>query len=254
MKIDGAMNKAQRAKAKRRFELWLKEHPGGRFSDYYVSRVLKKLHVRKEHPTLGRHYRLKTPEDTNSVLEYLKGDGLEPSHKVVDYGCGSLRLGRHFIQFLEPEHYWGVDVSEEFFRMGLEGIDPDLVAERKPRLGAISPEQLAEIRADGPDYVFAMGVLFHVPPEELTLFFNEICSVAHEGTRIYIACMFAKTEVQVSWSTWLFEQKAMSRLLRKMDIAHEFRILRTMPFKATKITVDRGWLVLSPGERSAPNR
>lgn len=39
------------------------------------------------------------------LIEY----GLQPFHKLLDIGCGSLRGGVHFIKYLEEGNYYGVD-------------------------------------------------------------------------------------------------------------------------------------------------
>lgn len=44
--------------------------------------------------------------------------GLRPSDRLLDVGCGSLRGGVHFINYLESEHYFGVDKSENLLRAG----------------------------------------------------------------------------------------------------------------------------------------
>ena len=46
-------------------------------------------------------------------LAYMKGVGLEPHHQFLDVGCGLLRAGLHFIRYLEPGHYCGLDGSRE---------------------------------------------------------------------------------------------------------------------------------------------
>ncbi|MBA2614534.1 MAG: hypothetical protein H0U90_01940, partial [Actinobacteria bacterium] len=42
-------------------------------------------------------------------FEYLKERGLEPEHYLLDVGCGPLRGGIRFIQYLETGHYYGVE-------------------------------------------------------------------------------------------------------------------------------------------------
>jgi SAM-dependent methyltransferase len=70
-------------------------------------------------------------------LDYLVERGLEPAHHLLDVGCGPLRAGVHFIRYLEPGHYAGVDRRPELLeagrtvelpRHGLEGKEPVLLA------------------------------------------------------------------------------------------------------------------------------
>ena len=49
---------------------------------------------------------------------FLVARGLEPGHRLLDIGCGSLRGGVHFIHYLEPGNYWGVDVNASLLEAG----------------------------------------------------------------------------------------------------------------------------------------
>jgi SAM-dependent methyltransferase len=53
-------------------------------------------------------------------FEYLVSSGLRPEHYFLDIGCGSFRGGRHFIPYLEPGRYFGVDRNAEPLRVGQE--------------------------------------------------------------------------------------------------------------------------------------
>ena len=51
---------------------------------------------------------------------FLITQGLEPTHKLLDVGCGSLRLGQWVIPYLKAGHYFGLDNSREIIDAGLE--------------------------------------------------------------------------------------------------------------------------------------
>jgi SAM-dependent methyltransferase len=51
-------------------------------------------------------------------LELLVHQGLEPSHYLLDIGCGSLRGGVRFIQYLDPGRYYGIDIDEGLLNAG----------------------------------------------------------------------------------------------------------------------------------------
>jgi len=53
-------------------------------------------------------------------FEFLKGEGLRPSHNLLDIGCGSLRGGTHFVRYLDPGKYFGVDINESLLAAGYE--------------------------------------------------------------------------------------------------------------------------------------
>ena len=43
-------------------------------------------------------------------IEFLKEKGLLPEHLLLDIGCGTLRGGIHWIRYLQPHHYAGLEV------------------------------------------------------------------------------------------------------------------------------------------------
>lgn len=43
----------------------------------------------------------------------LTTNGLRDNHDVLDFGCGSLRLGRLLMPYLEPGRYWGVEPNKQ---------------------------------------------------------------------------------------------------------------------------------------------
>ena len=42
-------------------------------------------------------------------LEFMKVIGLKPHHEFLDIGCGPLRAGIHFIEYLDKRKYFGFD-------------------------------------------------------------------------------------------------------------------------------------------------
>ncbi len=46
--------------------------------------------------------------------------GLEPGHTLLDVGCGCLRGGVHFIEYLEPRNYFGVELNNELLEAGYD--------------------------------------------------------------------------------------------------------------------------------------
>jgi len=54
------------------------------------------------------------------ILKFLKTQGLKPSHKIADLGCGSFRSGLSLIPYLEEKNYYGVDINEFLLEDGYE--------------------------------------------------------------------------------------------------------------------------------------
>jgi SAM-dependent methyltransferase len=46
-------------------------------------------------------------------FDYLVEHGLTPRDRMLEIGCGNLRAGWRFIDYLEPGHYYGIDISPD---------------------------------------------------------------------------------------------------------------------------------------------
>ena len=68
-------------------------------------------------------------------IDFLRGVGLQPQHRLLDLGCGTLRGGIPLIAHLDPGNYAGVEVRRdvldegrrELAEAGLAGKSPQLV-------------------------------------------------------------------------------------------------------------------------------
>ncbi len=178
-----------------RYRAWSRANPGKTYGDYYGARLSARLEKGGSHKTLGAvaHWdRLKTDEARDWALrefaergsghrDWFFSRGVTPGMSCVDYGCGSLRIGQHFIRRLDAGNYFGLDVVDKFWRDGLTLIEPETLAEKRPAFAVIRPEGLAEAAARKPDLVYSTAVLQHVPPAELKLYFRNLASIAGEG-------------------------------------------------------------------------
>jgi len=66
-------------------------------------------------------------------FEFCKKAGLVPSDKFLDVACGSLRLGRHLIPYLDEGNYMGLDREQKLIDEGLnQEVSPEVRALKKP--------------------------------------------------------------------------------------------------------------------------
>lgn len=52
-------------------------------------------------------------------FEFLRQQGLQPHHHVLDVGCGSLSAARFLLPFMEQGHYWGFEQERALFDAGV---------------------------------------------------------------------------------------------------------------------------------------
>lgn len=67
------------------------------------------------------------------VFNLLTSLGLRQHHRVLDIGCGSLRVGRLLIPYLNPAHYFGVEPHRWLVESGIANeVGRDLINIKKP--------------------------------------------------------------------------------------------------------------------------
>jgi hypothetical protein len=194
--------------------VWRLLNPGGTPEEYYARSIAGR--VRKGiHPAIGAVARaVRAPTE---LLDILLGHGLEPGHVVVDYGCGSFRLGKALIEYLEPAHYWGLDVIDEFLESGLALLEPELKSQKRPNARVINAANLAETAAAKPDFVISWHVCSKVPPARLADYFGKIVSLLGPTGVALVHFPEAATRRRQSRFSWAENRDAIAAALRKVD-------------------------------------
>lgn len=99
----------------------------------------------------------------------LHNRGLSPDDRMLDIGCGVLRGGRRFIEYLDTGHYYGMDISAECLKEARCVLrEEDLVADR-PGLILNDDLRFVEPEFEGVvfDTILAQSVFTHLPPAQI---------------------------------------------------------------------------------------
>jgi hypothetical protein len=174
----GVISWAKLAIQNAQFRLWQWRHPGATFKDYFGEVVSDHVKQRRLHPTLGENLRGGAfgefgQDAFNRILKF----GLSPNDVCVDYGCGTLRVGIHFIRYLGRGHYWGLDIHQALLDEGARLIGAELMAEKQPRLHVLSPPLVKQAGKANPKLLFSIAVLIHVHLDELEEYFGNILTI-----------------------------------------------------------------------------
>lgn len=117
-------------------------------------------------------------------LDFLRQEGLEPHHRLLDLACGTLRGGLHFIRYLDEGCYVGVDnepLMVEGARALIEGR-PYLSA-KNPRVWVIKDFGL---RPTGKfDVVWAYSLLTHLSLQDVERCIRSVKAVLKPGGVFY---------------------------------------------------------------------
>ena len=131
----------------RAWEDFRAQNPDASYAAFQMKRVAVSVGQGKAHNSLGANIVRPTGKKEDfweagekKARKYMKRFDVQPHERVLEYGCGSLRIGAHFIKLLGSECFYGLDVVDEFFEMGKTLVGPELIEAKRPRLAVISPE------------------------------------------------------------------------------------------------------------------
>jgi hypothetical protein len=195
--------------------VWRFRNPGGTPEEFYASRIQRQLRKGDFHPAIGRTAR--AVRARSELLDILLTHGLKPSDTVVDYGCGSFRLGAALIDHLEPGKYWGLDVIQEFLTLGVQGLDPAVVAEKRPHALVINDDNIAQAQAAVPDFIVSWHVCSKVPPKRLHDYFGKMISMMGPHTLVLVHYPETKRRRRLSRFSWSASRAAIAAVIGEID-------------------------------------
>lgn len=104
----------------------------------------------------------------NLQFNFLKKMGLLPHHSLIDVGCGSLRGGVHFIEYLDKFNYFGTEINNTLVEIG---IQEELTKEQKNKITKknflISDNFNLDFDLDFFDYGIAVSVFTHLKKKNI---------------------------------------------------------------------------------------
>jgi hypothetical protein len=132
-----------------------------------------------------RHYAGGPPQVFEIVgrhtFQTLLAGGLLPSHRLLDFGCGSLRNGYWLMRFLDSGNYYGIEPVEKGVRAGLKHlIGPELESFKKPTFRFTNDNDISAFGVQF-DYVMARSILTHTCPGMLHQILRTFASSCPNG-------------------------------------------------------------------------
>lgn len=119
--------------------------------------------------------------------------GLQPHHTLVDVGCGSLRVGRFLIMYLENGNYAGIDPNVEILNAGIDKeVTQALCDFKEARFSHTTDYYWAPRKFD---WVLISGVLVHKCHSEI----KKALDAAYDMLKPYGFCV---VDYYPSWPHW----------------------------------------------------
>jgi hypothetical protein len=200
------------------FEEWQRKNPSKSFKDFFAERTEKKLRKGKAHASLGGNllYDLVYGTSGKEYFQRLVDRGLKPEDACVDYGCGTLRVGIHAINYLGVSRYWGLDISNFLLEEGRKLIGNDLWKAKQPNLRVISAQAVAEAAAAMPALLFSSKVLIHVHPDDLSEYVGNIMTIIGATGEAIVTGKWSDRDetMQYSRQSWVHRLATVEDLVR----------------------------------------
>lgn len=136
----------------------------------------------------GRHRRkVKGPWDELGALQltFLRAQGLQVSHRLLDVGCGPLRGGIHLVDYLDPGGYYGIDINESLLDAGYEHELPEALRSKLPRDHLRATDRFDCDFGVQFDYAVAHSLFTHLSLNQVRLCLFRVARVMPPGGRLF---------------------------------------------------------------------
>ena len=120
-------------------------------------------------------------------FDFMLSKGLRPDMRFLDVGCGALRGGINFIDYLNSGNYYGLDSNKSLLKAGYEKELLQLGLQDKcPRSNLLDDQYFKFDRfVSEVDMALAISVFTHLPLNHIRLCFIELAKVMKPGGCFY---------------------------------------------------------------------
>lgn len=141
----------------------------------YYRAVMKSDATRCADGAVGSHTHESWLKLGQMQFDYLVGHGLQPGDRMLEIGCGNLRAGRLFIDYLNPGNYHGIDISPDILLAAQQTLVDFGLQAKLPHLTLVNDLKFEFLPSAKFTVIHAHSVFSHSPPDVI-----EEC-LAHVG-------------------------------------------------------------------------
>ncbi|HBW20660.1 MAG: class I SAM-dependent DNA methyltransferase [Streptosporangiaceae bacterium] len=131
----------------------------------YYRAVMRSDAARSHEAAVGSKTRESWLKLGQMQFDYLVGHGLKPDMRMLEIGCGNLRAGRLFIDYLDAGNYYGTDISPDILLAAQRTVTEFGLQSRLPYLTLVDDMRLEFLPDSYFDVVHAHSVFSHSPIE-----------------------------------------------------------------------------------------
>ncbi|MEU4516767.1 class I SAM-dependent methyltransferase [Nonomuraea wenchangensis] len=131
----------------------------------YYRRVMRSDTARDPEGAVGSHTHKRWLALGRIQFDYLVKHGLKPECRMLEIGCGNLRAGRLFIDYLHTGNYYGLDISPDILMAAQDTLVRYGLRDKLPHLTPVRDLRLEFLPSGFFDVVHAHSVFSHSPLE-----------------------------------------------------------------------------------------
>jgi ubiquinone/menaquinone biosynthesis C-methylase UbiE len=156
-------------------------------------------------------------------FDYLVRHGLTPQDRVLDIGCGNLRLGWRLIGYLEPGHYYGIDISPEILLAATDTLAEQRLQSKLPHLSLVKDLTFAFLPDAYFTVVHAHSVFSHSPIEVIDECLRHVGRILHpKGFFDFTFDRTEKAEHNVLREDFYYQTETLVDLANRYGLKAEF--------------------------------
>jgi SAM-dependent methyltransferase len=172
-------------------------------------------------------------------FDYLLSHGLTPEDRMLEIGCGNLRAGWRFIDYLEPGHYYGIDISPDILLDAQRTLADQNLQNKLPHLTLVGDLTFGFLPAREFTVIHAHSVFSHSPLEVIEQCFENVGRIMHpEGRFDFTFDRTEGAEHHVLWEDFYYRTETLTALAAAHGLSAELmQDWEQLPHKQSKIRV-----------------
>ena len=125
-------------------------------------------------------------ERGQTQFDFLKSNGLLPTHRFLDYGCALMATAFHVVPYLQRGNYVGVDVARKAAQRGVRRMSGTGIDRSAYHLLAATSPELHELDGFTFDVIFSFSVLQYLDARDFSIVTARFASLLTGGGICYL--------------------------------------------------------------------
>jgi SAM-dependent methyltransferase len=170
-------------------------------------------------------------------VDFLKVEGLRPSHRTLDFGCGYGRIGIPMLRYLDPGCYVGVDLSRERIRLAREYVVHEKLEDKRPEFFEGPPNNdLSYLSPRSFDVIWVHSVFAHMPLADVQFLLPRLARLLKPDGMLIANYSFADRQKKTNLSAFWFPEEDVRKAVSRAGLVYG----ETSDYWITHIAPERG--------------